>query len=513
MRTLSRALIAIVVAVGGAAGCDSNEGEQQAEATTTATAPTNAVRSSVLARFGGVLVNAQRFFVEVFPRADGEVEAHLYDAEGNEVNGQAGATLVVKVQGTDQQPHAVPMQWDADKGRFVGRAGGTAAVASGPVEVTVEAGGETSSGRVDAVAVAPEPQGGGTIVLAGEVSTEVRAQADGKVEAVVLDASGAPVTGEAGVDITVEVKGADDQVHPVELAWDAEAGYFVGQVGGEITVSPGPLQVVVQRAGRSHRGRVEVVAVVPRPALDGRIVVAGDHAVEIAPAADGKVEAVVVDARGQRVTGQAGMSLTVNVGVGADIRPVVFNWDAQRDKWVGEAEGEVEVAAAPVEVVLVANGRRRHGRWGRGLALGHAHAAVGGRVDVEAPGANVQVGAPGAGIRVRGPGGNVDVGGAGGIRVRGPGGDVRVGGGAVRVQGPAANVRVGGGVNVDVQGAHQAAAEARAEAAEARRQAAEARRQAEEARRRAAGAASGGVSVMGGVSIMGGGGGAIRIGQ
>ena len=504
--------LAVVLAI---AGCDNDEGSETESTPATepaAAAPSNPVAASITARIGGVIVNAQRFFVEVFPRANGEVEAKIYDAQGNEVTGEAGATLVVKVQGKDQQAHDVAMQWDAEAGRFRGTAGANVEVDTGRVEVTVTPSeGEAATGSVDKVAVAPQAQGGGTVLIAGELSAEVRAEADGKVNAVVLDATGAPITGEGEAEVTVNLKGPDDTVRPVQLAWNAEMNHWVGRIEGEFQATPGPMEIVIERRGASHRGRVEVAAIAPAPRAGGQIVITGDHAVELVPAAEGKVEAIVLDARGRPVTGQANARLTVNVGVGADMRAVQLNWDAEREKWVGDAQTQVEIGTTPVEVVLVTNGHRRRGRWGRGLALGHAHARGQAGVDVAVPGAGVRVDAPGADVRVRVPGQDVRVG-AGSVRVNRPGAGVRVGapGAGVQVRGGAAGGAAGGSVSVsamagaDVSGA---AAQARAQAEEARRQAAEARRRAAEAR----GAATGGVSVMGGVSIMGGGG--IGIGQ
>ena len=513
MRRFSSMINALVVVL-AIAGCDNDNDEaSETEAPATepaAAAPSNPVAASITARFGGVIVNAQRFFVEVFPQANGEVEAKIYDPQGNEVTGEAGATLVVKVQGKDQQAHDIAMAWDAEVGRFRGTAGADVQVDSGPVEVSVTpSDGEAATGRVEKVAVAPEAQGGGTILIAGELAAEVRTEADGQVNAVVVDSTGAPITGEA--EVTVNLKGPDDQDRAVQLAWNAEMSHWVGRIDGEFQVAPGPMEIVIERRGASHRGRIEVVAIAPQPRAGGQIVVAGDHSVELVPAAEGKVEAIIVDARGRPVTGQANARLTVNVGVGADLRPVQLSWDAQREKWVGDAQTQIEIGTTPVEVVLVTNGRRRHGRWGRGLALGHVRGH--GRADVAVVGprgtVDIRAGAPGAGVNVVGPRGGVRVG-AGAVDVQGPRGGVRVGapGAGVQVRGGAAGGAAGGSVSVmagaDVSGA---AAQARAQAEAARRQAAEARRRAAEA----SGAASGGVSVMGGVSIMGGAG--IGIGQ
>ena len=490
-----RRLMAVLSAVAlmATVGCDENEETEAAEPTTAEAAPsavTSSLATDMVARFGGVLVSAQRLFVEVVPRADGQVQAHVYDAEGNELTGEATSKVLVKVQGQDAAQHDVELQWNPETKQFEGSVGADVRVAPGRVEVAVEQEGEeTATGSVDEVAVAPEAQGGGTVVLAGSVASEVRVEADGAVHAVVLDPAGQPITGEAGVDVTVNVQGPEGEPKPVELAWNAELGHFVGEIEGSI--QPGPVEVVIVRNGNSHRGRVEAVAVAHAPKAGGHVVVAGNHAVELVPA-DGKMHAIVVDARGRPVTGSANAQLTLNIGAGTNARELDLSWDAEADKWVADFEGELDLETTPVAVEVVTEGRRHRGRWNRGLALGHAHAAAGGRVGVEAPGAGVRVQAPGAAIKALQ---------RGGIQVRTPSGDVQVQGpgAGARVRGPSGGVQVGGGASAMVKAG--ASAEAGAQAAAARREAEQARRRAEEARREAQGAAMGGVSIMAGGSL------------
>jgi len=231
-----------------AAGCDDDGEEAPAAAATQSAATATEQIQEVLARFGGIMVQAHSHFVEVLPQADGQVRANVYDAEGNPVQADAVASVVVKVKGEDGEMHDVTMSWDEEVQRYVGEVEGETAVVSGPVEVEVEADGETNTGRVDAVAVADDPQYGGHVVLAGDVSAEVKADAEGQVAAVVTDAEGEAVTGREGVEITAKVQGEGEELQPVRLTWNEEEQRWVGHA--EVDIRPGPMEVVVVRQGR-----------------------------------------------------------------------------------------------------------------------------------------------------------------------------------------------------------------------------------------------------------------------
>jgi len=484
--------------------CGDNQTEQPPAAATASAVqgPAAGAIAEVLARFGGILVQAQRNFVEVLPRADGSVQAAIYDDAGNPMAGGAGATLVIKVKGGDGEMHPVQMAWNAEQDRYIGTVGADIEIVSGPVQVQVAQGGQTSEGQVDAVAVVAPAQYGGTMVLAGDVAAEFKADANGEVAAVMLDVAGQPILGEAGVTITANVDDAAGASHEVTLAWNAEEQRYVGSAG--IAIVPGPMRVVIGRGGRRHVGRIAVMGVVRAPTIEGEIVVAGDHTVELAPAANGQVQAVLLGADGVAVQGQAGVSLTVNVGVGAARRPVVMVWDPALGRYKGQVEAGVDVRTTPIEVAVVANGRRRVGRFGRGLALGHylGRRAHGGTVAVEGPGGTVAIEGPRGGVVVQGAAGGAVVRGPrgglvvqtpqGGTVVRGPRGGVVVQTpeGNTVVRGPRGNVVVqqpGGGVVI--QGQQGVTAMVRTGAAVTQMQ------------------------VQGGVSIMGSAGGALNIGQ
>lgn len=482
-------------------GCGQPAEAPPAAETPAVAAAANTVQAGaeVLARIGGVVIQAGQHFVEVLPFSTGHVQASVYAQDGTEVTGDG--TLTVQVKGADGQMHPVALAWDAEEQLWQGDLEGadetTATVVTGPVSVTFAKSGQTETGRVEAVTVVEPPQYGGTVVLAGDVAAEVKTEADGQIAAVVYDSAGQPVAGGEGVEVVANVQVAG-QERPVTLTWSPEEARYVGAVEAQLV--PGPVSIVVTRNGRRHQGRAARVVVVRPAAIGGQVVVANDYAVEVKPGdADGYVEAVVFDPQGNRVQGRAGVDVTVRVGG----RPVVMVWDAAAGRYKGRAEG-VDVRTAPVGVVVVANGRRHRGHMRRGLAVGHrlGHPAVvvradgttvvrgadgaqvvqgaGGTVVVRGQGGRAVVTGPNGNVAVRGPGGGVVVTNmAGGAVVRGPGGGVVVraptGGVVVRPQG-------GGAVSVMTNVPTGVSVMAGASAMEQRRH--------------------GGVSAMGGVSVM-----------
>jgi hypothetical protein len=399
-----------LVACGGEDDAESTD-PAAAEATATAVAPlpNAALAPTILAKIGGSIVAAGDFFVEVLPLAGGHLEALVLDGEGEPV--AAGASVTVAVKGSDSAVHPVSLSYDAERGSYAGELEGELAIVPGPVEVTVEAGGATGTGRFESLAVAPVPSHGGAVLVAGAVAAEVAVEPEGAIHAYFVDAAGAPVTGDIEGQGKVVVFGTDGAPHPADLRWDAEAGHHVGRLDAEFTVAPGPVELVVDVRGASHRGRIERAALL-RPAVHGgQVAVAGEYSVEVVPTNDGYVDAYVVDFEGAPVRNHA--SFVAHVG--ADLAPVRMTWNGQAGCYRGRVGADVDVSVRPVEVVLVGRGRRHYG----GVAVVRpAVAAPRGRVVVEAeaparPSVSVRANAgtaASAGASVRGPAAQVRVG-------------------------------------------------------------------------------------------------------
>ena len=224
------------------------------------------------------------------------------------------------------------------------------------------------SGNAAVAVAAPPPavavaRHGGSVVVAGGYGVEVLPHADGQVYAYVADPQGG-VPAPASVSITVNVRGADTEVHPVMLAWDATDLRYEGRLVG-IAPAPGPVEVVLVAEGRPLTGRVEVVPVLA--AVDvhvgapGAVVVGRPAGVVVVeqPAAG-----VVIAGPRARAVVQA-PSLDVHIGGGFAVGGGVI---------VGGGGRTVVVDDRPRNVILVGphdNGLHRGHVRVRGRGRGH----------------------------------------------------------------------------------------------------------------------------------------------
>ena len=441
------------------AGCDDTPDAAAAVAASGAVAP--GLFDSLLARIGGTLVatDDENIFVEVMPEEHGKIYALVIDSDGEVVDGGAG--VEVEVKGEDGQMHPVTLQWDAVAGRYVGETDVT--IVPGPLSVSVsKQGGSAAVGRLEAVAMAPIPEHGGSVVVAEDYAAEIVPSADGTIHAYVR---GPEVGVNAPTAFQVEVSDDAGVQHPVILSWDRGERHYVGRVSADVTVGPGPMGFTVIAEGRPRRSRVRRVVAVG-PSHGGDVVLTGDYAVEVVPGGDGRIDAYVVGPEPMDADAE------VVVTVGRERQPVTLVWSAEVGHFVGAVDADIRLASAPIGVVVMHGGRRHHGAilhantvavrhtWGvrvrpsaeirlhghphggpPGLRLKPGRMRGHGRIDVHGPAA------PHADIRVHGPSGMLRVNGPSGrIRVNGPSGMLRVNGpsGRVRVNGPSGRVRAGG---------------------------------------------------------------------
>src|SRR5690606_38236715 len=161
------------------------------------------------------------------------------------------------------------------------------------------------------------------------------------------------------------------------------------------TFVPGPVELVVEAGAVTHRGRVERVAVFRAPAHEGQVAIVGDYTVELVPGED-TVDAYVVDVEGAPVT--AGATFTANIG--ANYAPVTMVWNAEAGCYRAARHASVDLSVRPIEVAIVARGRRHRGGAHVTLPAPAAHAQV--NVDRRGPPARVEA-SHGARVEVRAP--------------------------------------------------------------------------------------------------------------
>jgi len=272
---------------------------------------------------------------------------------------------------------------------------------------------------------------GGTVLAAGQKLVEVLPFANGTIHASLMDGQGAVVV-DPSATLTVKVQGDDGAQHPVALSWDAEAGVYTGSVGADVTIQPGPVEVVVAAGGEAATAHVDRVSVAPVAAHGGTVMVAGDRGAEVRVGQDGKVEAWVAGEDGAFLaSADEGASVTVQVGAeGTPTQPVTLTWSTEAGHYVGQAEGVTLTESTPIQLSVA-----------RGQATGLTRVA---EVRVTQAGRGQGVGTVQVGVRADGKPPTVDIGNAA-VRVNLPGGRVNVRGGGVNVQAPGLNVNVMGG--------------------------------------------------------------------
>jgi hypothetical protein len=107
--------------------------------------------------------------------------------------------------------------------------------------------------------VAPEPQHGGTVVMAGTYPVEVTPHRSGQVYAYVLGEAPPPDQ----VELTVEVPVVGRSTgRPVRLVWSPARRRYEGRVR-RVEIVEGPIDVILVVGGVEHHGHVAVFVLFP----------------------------------------------------------------------------------------------------------------------------------------------------------------------------------------------------------------------------------------------------------
>jgi hypothetical protein len=120
--------------------------------------------------------------------------------------------------------------------------------------------------------VSVEPAIGGKVFLVGRHQCELAVYADGRVEGLVMDASGTAVAPERVRDFSAALSAEADARPRVKLLWDAEAKRFRGQADAKLTLTTRPIDVTLQLDDNAQSGVLEgyVLLPAPRPALEAK---------------------------------------------------------------------------------------------------------------------------------------------------------------------------------------------------------------------------------------------------
>ena len=133
-------------------------------------------------------------------------------------------------------------------------------------------------------------------------------------------------------------------------------------------------------ASADANAAVDVAADV-KPQIGGTIVVAGDYNVEILAFVGGRIEAVIMDAKGALVVDAGQHELGATLAAKGDARAEVdLKWDVELARFVGQVDAGIELVPGPVEVELTVDGKANVGTMAElGLA---AEASHGGQIMV-----------------------------------------------------------------------------------------------------------------------------------
>jgi hypothetical protein len=310
-------------------------------------------------RMGGALVATGDYAVEVAASAEGAIDAAVTTATGAAVANSEIAALEVTAQGEGTARHTITLGWDAPRGMFRGMAKAGARLASGPLDVSCSAGGKVHKGRLDLAVVLPRPRFGGRMMVVGSHSAEVVPKVDGEIDVHLQNAAGAAVTADAGLELGLQVSGKAGAMHAVGLRWDGARSCFKGKLEGGAELAAGPIELTAKAGELNALGRVEAVALIAPPSIGGSVIAAGDFSVEVAPRAEGQIEAIVRNSAGVAVEG--GVELSARVQAGGELRPVTLTWDPALLRFRGKLEGDFKLEGGPLEISLIADGKLRAG--------------------------------------------------------------------------------------------------------------------------------------------------------
>jgi hypothetical protein len=247
-------------------------------------------------------------------------------------------------------------------------------------------------GEANVAAVAEiAPRIGGTIVVAGDYNVEVLAFADGRVEAIVMDAKGELHADMQELALVATLAAEGEAKAKVDLAWDPPSARFVGAVEGAQLMA-GEVRVEVTADGEASVGTLAQLGLAVQAEHGGQVMVAGAYAVEVAGRA-GVVQAWAFDVGGRA---HAAGDLDIDLQVDGDTE-LELEWDPPSASYKAEVEGDFDLEAKPIVVRVEAGGEAAVAA----VASFHASSNVAARGDLDA---RAEVRPPAAKAKVEGNG-------------------------------------------------------------------------------------------------------------
>jgi hypothetical protein len=273
-------------------------------------------------RFGGQMLVAGSYGVEVLARPSGEVFAFVHDRAGAEVKADAGLDIRANLTGK-LGSEEIALRFDPARGCFAGHAKAGAELSSGSLELSLKAGGNAAVGRLARIALLAEATHGGAVVLLGGFSAEIVVKGP-DVRLFVVDADG-----KASADASFDAKVAfgADASEALSLRWDAGCLCYRGSLAANVDLSLQPITVSLVAAGQTFVGAAASL----RAAADARLRLQGklaaDAAVDAkaAAGADAKLSADLNAKAPEVKANLGGLGAKVASGVKVDVQAPKVN--------------------------------------------------------------------------------------------------------------------------------------------------------------------------------------------
>jgi hypothetical protein len=112
-----------------------------------------------------------------------------------------------------------------------------------------------------------------------------------------------------------------------------------------------------------------------QPRIGGTVVAAGDYHVELLAFVDGRIEAIVMDAKGGLVADMSALAIAATLAAEGDANAKVeLAWDAGMQRFVGVVRGGVQLVPGEAKVEVTADGEANVGMLAQlGLAVQAGH--------------------------------------------------------------------------------------------------------------------------------------------
>jgi hypothetical protein len=197
-----------------------------------------------------------------------------------------------------------------------------------------------------------EAQIGGQLLTVGEHQVELKLFLNGYAEALVFDAKGKALAEPERAKVIAHCHAKGDAKKDVELGWQPPMARFAADGAADAELDPKPVDVELKLTGdKTAKGTLDGAVLLVGPELGGTLVVAGEHGIEVVADANGKVEALVHDRAGARVSGDAGAKLEVELsGADGKLHAVALAWNEASARFTGRVDAGVKLAAGPAKI-------------------------------------------------------------------------------------------------------------------------------------------------------------------